>query len=62
VTFNQVSSSNPNTIAANIALNFPESSGLDVNILITTGLVLFAITLVVSMLGRSIVSRREVAG
>jgi phosphate transport system permease protein len=61
VTFNQISSSNPSTIAANIALNFPESSGVAVNILITTGLVLFAITLVVNMLGRWVVTRHEVS-
>jgi phosphate transport system permease protein len=60
VTFNQISSSNPSTIAANIALNFPESSGKTVNILIATGLVLFAITLVVNTLGRWMISRREV--
>jgi phosphate transport system permease protein len=61
VTFNQISSSNPSTIAANIALNFPESSGKAVNVLIATGLVLFAITLVVNMLGRYIVSRSTVS-
>ena len=31
VTFNLISSGNPKTIAANIALQFPESSGLEVN-------------------------------
>ncbi|HZO05651.1 MAG TPA: phosphate ABC transporter permease subunit PstC, partial [Solirubrobacterales bacterium] len=41
VTFNLISSANPSTIAANIALDFPESSGLAVNTLIATGLVLF---------------------
>jgi phosphate transport system permease protein len=61
VTFNQISSSNPSTIAANIALNFPESSGTAVNVLIATGLVLFAITLVVNMFGRLIVSRSAVS-
>lgn len=45
-------------IAANIALKFPESSGLGVNVLIFTGLVLFVITLVVNMFARWIVSRR----
>src|SRR5207344_2861204 len=44
VTFNLISSGNPSTIAANIALNFPESSGVAVNALIFTGLVLFGIT------------------
>jgi phosphate transport system permease protein len=45
-------------IAANIALKFPESAGLGVNVLIFTGLVLFVITLVVNMIARWIVSRR----
>ncbi|GAB3433412.1 phosphate ABC transporter permease subunit PstC [Actinophytocola sediminis] len=45
-------------IAANIALKFPESSGLGVNVLVFTGLVLFVITLVVNMIARWIVSRR----
>ncbi len=59
VSFNLISSTNPSTIAANIALQFPESSGLDINALIATGLVLFAITLGVNMAARSIISRRE---
>ena len=59
ITFNLISSSNPNTIAANIALQFPESSGLDVNTLIASGLVLFAITLVVNMTARAIIYRRR---
>ncbi|HEY7594962.1 MAG TPA: phosphate ABC transporter permease subunit PstC [Actinophytocola sp.] len=45
-------------IAANIALKFPESTALGVNVLIFTGLVLFVITLVVNMIARWIVSRR----
>ena len=45
-------------IAANIALKFPESTSLGVNVLIFTGLVLFVITLVVNMIARWIVSRR----
>jgi phosphate transport system permease protein len=58
VTFNLISSSNPSTIAANIALQFPESTGLDVNTLIASGLALFVITLAVNMLARWIVNRR----
>jgi phosphate transport system permease protein len=58
VTFNLISSSNPSTIAANIALNFPESSGLAVNTLIASGLALFLITLVVNVFARWIVTRR----
>jgi phosphate transport system permease protein len=58
VTFNLIGSSNPSTIAANIALQFPESTGLGVNVLIATGLVLFVITLAVNMLARWVVNRR----
>ncbi len=60
ITFNLISSSNPSTIAANIALDFPESSGLDVNVLIASGLVLFAITLVVNMLARAVIERQRI--
>ena len=60
VTFNLVSQENPTPIAANIALQFPESSGLDVNVLIASGLVLFGITLVVNMIARVIISRSDV--
>lgn len=60
VTFNLVSQANPSTIAANIALNFPESSGVAVNTLIASGLVLFGITLVVNMIARLIISRSNV--
>lgn len=57
-TLDLISASNPGTIAGDIALQFPESSGLDVNTLIASGLVLFAVTLVVNMAARWIVSRR----
>jgi len=58
VTFNLISSTNPGTIAANIALKFPEASGIEVNILVATGLVLFVITFAVNCLARAIVGRR----
>ena len=58
VTVNLISNSNPSTIAANIALKFPEASGLDVNVLIATGLVLFVITFGVNAVARAVVSRR----
>ena len=58
VTLNLISSGNPSTIAANIALNFPESSGLAVNLLIATGLVLFGITLLVNSAARLIIGRQ----
>ena len=59
VTFNLISQSNPSTIAANIALDFPESSGLAINTLIATGLVLFAITLVTNMAARAVIARQN---
>jgi len=59
VTVNLISSGNPSTIAANIALQFPESSGLAVNALIASGLVLFVITLLVNAAARAIVNRRR---
>ena len=42
----------PRPSPPNIALNFPEASGLKVNTLIATGLVLFVITLGVNMIAR----------
>ena len=59
VTFNLISQSNPSTIAANIALDFPESSGIAINTLIATGLVLFAITLVTNMAARAVINRQN---
>ncbi len=47
------------SIAANIALKFPEANALGVSVLIFTGLVLFVITLAVNMLARWIISRRK---
>lgn len=58
VTLNLISSTNPGTIAANIALQFPESTGLAVSTLIASGLVLFLVTLAVNMFARYIVNRR----
>ncbi|HKI65725.1 MAG TPA: phosphate ABC transporter permease subunit PstC [Solirubrobacterales bacterium] len=60
VSFNLISQANPSTIAANIALDFPESSGLAVNTLIASGLVLFAITLVTNLAARAIISRQNI--
>jgi phosphate transport system permease protein len=59
VTFNLISSDNPSTIAGNIALQFPDSTGLAVNTLIASGLVLFVITLLVNALARYIINRRR---
>ncbi len=59
ISFALLTSQNPNTIAANIALSFPEAYGLGINQLIATGLVLFVITLAVNMIARGIVNRRR---
>jgi phosphate transport system permease protein len=59
VTFNLISGQNPSTIAANIALDFPESSGLAVNALIASGLVLFVVTFLVNAFARYIINRRS---
>lgn len=60
VTFNLISPSNPSTIAANIALQFPESSGERVNVLVATGLVLFLVTFAVNFAARLVVARSEI--
>lgn len=59
ISFALLQSQNPSTIAANIALNFPEAHGVGVNILIATGLILFVITLAVNMVARFIINRRK---
>jgi phosphate transport system permease protein len=59
VSFNLISSTNPSTIAANIALKFPDSTGLAVNALVASGLVLFVITFAVNFAARWIVARSE---
>ncbi len=59
IIFQLLTSQNPTTIAANIALNFPEAHGTGVSILLATGLVLFVITLGVNMIARLIINRRK---
>ncbi len=59
INFRVLTSQNPNTIASNIALSFPEAYGLGVNQLIATGLVLFIITLAVNMTARWVIARRS---
>ena len=59
VTANLISSTNPSTIAANIALSFGEASGKTVNALIASGLVLFVITFLVNFAARAVVDRRK---
>ncbi|BDZ55674.1 phosphate ABC transporter permease subunit PstC [Agromyces marinus] len=58
VTFDLLTSVNPSTIAANIALSFPEAYGINVNVLIATGLILFIVTFAVNAIARWIVARR----
>lgn len=59
VTFKLLTADNPNTIAANIALSFPEAFGININVLIATGLVLFVVTFAVNAVARYIVNRRK---
>jgi len=59
ITFNLIGGQNSLTIAANIALDFPESSGLAVNALIASGLVLFLVTFLVNAFARYIINRRR---
>lgn len=58
VSIRLLTSENPSTIAANIALSFPEAYGENVNVLIATGLILFIVTFLVNAVARWIVSRR----
>jgi phosphate transport system permease protein len=59
VSVNLISNTNPSTIAANIALKFPDSTGLAVNALVASGLVLFVITFAVNFTARAIVTRSQ---
>lgn len=58
ISFRLLTSENPSTIAANIALSFPEAYGLNVNVLIATGLILFVVTFAVNALARWVVARK----
>lgn len=62
ISFALTAQQNPSTIAANIALRFPEAHGITVNMLIGSGLVLFAITLLVNGISRWIIARTTVKG
>lgn len=59
VTFELLTSTNPSTIAANIALTFPEAYQININILIATGLILFVVTFAVNAIARWFVNRRK---
>ena len=58
ITYNLISQSNPSTIPANIAAQFPEATGVVVNLLIASGLVLFVITFFVNLAARAVLARR----
>ncbi len=59
VSFNILEPSKGNTIAANIANGFGEANPTGRSALIASGLVLFAITLVVNMIARAVIYRRK---
>lgn len=59
ISFALLTSQNPTTIAANIALNFPEAHDIGVNVLVATGLILFLITLAVNSAARVVINRRK---
>ncbi|OKL54279.1 phosphate ABC transporter permease subunit PstC [Bowdeniella nasicola] len=56
--FNILQAGKHSTIAANIALQFPESNAEIASALIATGLALFVITMAVNMAARAIIARR----
>lgn len=58
LTLNLIGSGNA-TIPSEIALNFPEASGLRLSELIAAGLILFVITLAVNLFARYIVDKRS---
>jgi len=59
ISFNLISSSNPASIASNIASNYKEGTPGKIQVLIATGLVLFLVTFLVNFAARWIVTRGE---
>ena len=59
VTLNLISNTNPATVASNIASSFAEATPAKLNVLIATGLVLFAVTFAVNFAARWIVNSSE---
>lgn len=59
ISFNLISSSNPASIASNIASNYKEGTPGKIQVLIATGLVLFIVTFLVNFAARWIVARNE---
>jgi phosphate transport system permease protein len=59
ISLNLISSSNPASIASNIASNYKEGTPAKVSVLIATGLVLFLVTFLVNFGARWLVGRSE---
>ena len=59
ISFNLISSSNPASIASNIASNYKEGTPGKIQVLIATGLVLFLVTFLVNFAARWVVTRSE---
>ncbi|MCY4726567.1 phosphate ABC transporter permease subunit PstC [Nocardioides sp. STR2] len=59
ISLNLISSSNPASIASNIASNYKEGTPGKIQVLIATGLVLFLVTFLVNFAARWIVTRNE---
>lgn len=59
ISWNLIASSNPASIASNIASNYKESSPGKVSILIATGLILFLVTFLVNFAARWVIGRNE---
>jgi len=57
VALNIIGTASPATVAANIALNYKESTPERQSLLIATGLVLFALTFVVNFAARWVLGR-----
>lgn len=57
INFRLMSPGQHSTIASQIALRFPEASGIESDFLIALGLILFVITFVVNFIARAIVAR-----
>jgi phosphate transport system permease protein len=60
LSFNLISADSSNTIAAFIANNYANASGVKTNVLIFAGLALFVLTFAVNYLGRWVAARGEV--
>ena len=58
ISVNLIGQANPPTIPSNIAAQFPEATGLTVNTLVATGLVLFVLTFAVNLAARAVIARR----